>query len=361
VYATGANTATRLPIGTVAQVLTVNAGATAPEWAAPASGGIGENILINGDFVISQRGTTFTSASSANNDDVYIFDRWNLLSDGNDIVDCSQVGGSSANALGSRAFAKFDIETEDKKWGIIQIIEFQNSAQLIGGSCSLSFKAARGVSDTSTLLRAGVLSWVGTADTVTSDVVNAWGAEGSNPTLVSGWTFENTPVALAELTDAWQTFEIENIAIDTANASNVAVFIWSDDMTNAVGDLVYITDVKLEKGTTCTDFIPRSMAQENLLCQRYFEKIGGAQRQDFEVAAYHAAGSNYGFTFCYVQKRVIPIGTVVGTWTVGNCGQPVIAMTGLNSAYLRTTVTATGAFYFLTEDTSNYLTFNAEL
>jgi YD repeat-containing protein len=33
IYGTGANTAARLPIGTAGQVLTVNAGATAPEWA----------------------------------------------------------------------------------------------------------------------------------------------------------------------------------------------------------------------------------------------------------------------------------------------------------------------------------------
>jgi len=274
VYGTGANTAARLPIGTATQVLTVNTGATAPEWAdatGGGGGGIGENILINGDFVISQRETTFTSVTvPANSDDTYLIDRWVLLSDGNDIVDVSQVAGSAGNALGSRAFAKFDIETEDKKWGILQIVKFDDSAQLIGGSCSLSFKAARGASDTSTLLRAAVLSWSGTADTVTSDVVSAWGNEGTSPTLVAGWTYEDGSYACG-LTDAWQTFKVEGIAIDTANTSNIAVFIWSDDKTNAVGDLVHITDVKLEKGATCTDFIPRPEGTELQLCQQYYE------------------------------------------------------------------------------------------
>jgi hypothetical protein len=39
------------------------------------------NRIINGNFAIGQRGTTF--ASSANNDDAYTLDRWYILSDGN--------------------------------------------------------------------------------------------------------------------------------------------------------------------------------------------------------------------------------------------------------------------------------------
>jgi hypothetical protein len=39
-YATAADTVTRLGIGTASQVLAVNSGATAPEWVTPASGGM---------------------------------------------------------------------------------------------------------------------------------------------------------------------------------------------------------------------------------------------------------------------------------------------------------------------------------
>ena len=40
IYATGSDTVARLPLGSAAQVLRVNAGATAPEWAAAASGAV---------------------------------------------------------------------------------------------------------------------------------------------------------------------------------------------------------------------------------------------------------------------------------------------------------------------------------
>jgi hypothetical protein len=261
-------------------------------------------VIINGNFVVAQRGITFTSGTvPLNSDDTFLLDRWVLLSDGNDIVDVSQE--TTVVPTGSAASIKLDIETEDKKWGLLQIIEAKDSAALIGGNVSLSFKAARGAGDTNTLLRAGVLSWSSTDDAVTSDVINAWGAEGTNPTLVANWTFENTPAALAELTDAWQTYKIENIAIDTASTTNVAVFIWSDDMTNAVGDLVYITDVKLAVGVLATPFVPRPFGEELELCKRYYEKIQGV--------AYGRYGAGYSsqtnLAIChigYVAKRVSP-------------------------------------------------------
>ncbi len=234
-----------------------------------------KNAIINGGMSVSQRGTTFTAATTpANSDDTYLLDRWNLLSDGNDIVDVTQV--TTPVPTGSYNAAQFDIETEDKKWGIIQILEAKDSARFIGGTVSLSFKAAMGASDTSTLLRAAVLSWSSTADTVTSDVVDAWGNEGTNPTVVANWTLENTPAALAALTADYQTFKIEGISIDTASTTNIAVFIWSDDMTNAVGDMVYITDVQLELGSVATPFEFRHFRQELALCLPYCRMYSAA-------------------------------------------------------------------------------------
>ena len=49
-----------------------------------------KNRIINGGMDIAQRGTSFTSTSSANNDDTYVLDRFYILSDGNDIVDVTQ-------------------------------------------------------------------------------------------------------------------------------------------------------------------------------------------------------------------------------------------------------------------------------
>jgi hypothetical protein len=266
------------------------------------------NALINGCFRVAQRGTAFTAATAPlNSDDTYLLDRWVLLSDGNDIVDVTQV--TTPVPVGAYAAACFDIETEDKKWGILQILEAKDSARFIGGTVSLSFKARRGAGDTSTLLRAAVVSWSSTADTVTSDVVDAWGDEGTNPTLVANWTAENTPAALAELTDAYQTFKIEGIVIDTASTTNIAVFIWSDDKTNAVGDLVYIADVQLELSATATPFAARPIEQELALCQRYFEK-------SYAQGTAPGTATAVGATQAYLSSNNVPAGIPYGTWTV---------------------------------------------
>jgi hypothetical protein len=226
------------------------------------------NYLINGGFCIAQRGTSFTAATSPlNSDDTYLLDRWTLLSDGNDIVDVTQ--NTATVPTGSLYSCALDVETANKKFGIIQFIEQKNAARLIGGTATLSFKARKGGSNSTVgTMRAAVLSWDGTADAVTSDVVSAWGISGTNPTLVANWTYENTPADLT-LTTSFQTFSIPGISIDTASAKNIAVFLYYNNADGTVADFIYITDVQLEAGSLATEFEQLSHGAEKELCQRY--------------------------------------------------------------------------------------------
>ena len=59
VYGTGADTFTKLSLGTAGKVLTVNSGATAPEWATPAGGG-GKVLQV-----VNATTSTATSSSSS--------------------------------------------------------------------------------------------------------------------------------------------------------------------------------------------------------------------------------------------------------------------------------------------------------
>jgi hypothetical protein len=56
-----ANTNTRLGIGTAGQILTVNSGATAPEWATPAPPGGGYTLINTGGTTLSGATTTISS------------------------------------------------------------------------------------------------------------------------------------------------------------------------------------------------------------------------------------------------------------------------------------------------------------
>lgn len=238
------------------------------EYITNAAVSIGQNFIINGGFRIAQRGVSFTSATTpANSDDTYLLDRWVLLSEGNDIVDVTQE--ASVVPTGLSHAIKLEVETANKQFGILYILENKDALALVGKAVSLSFKARMAAADDNThSLKAVVLAWSSTADAVTSDVVDAWGA---TPTYVANWTAENVPDSNA-LTTSWQTFNINNISIDTASTTNVAVFIFCDQTDGVVDDAVYISAVKLEIGSSATDFIPAPIEDEISRCQRYFEK-----------------------------------------------------------------------------------------
>ena len=240
-------------------------------------GGINDNVLINGEMRIdSTLGNHTATNAFPNDDDSYPVDRWLLLSDGDDIVDLN-VTSVDGGTSGEDNYMRLDVETTAKKFGIAQIIENDNCRHMLGGSqvVSLSFEAT--VSDAAKLsdVRAAVLSWNSTADTVTSDFVNTWDAEGAGFTPATNWTLENTPVNLS-VTTSWVKYTIENISIDTASTKNIAVFIWSDNVAtnDTAGSLLKITKVKLELGSAATTFISRSLATERNMCLRHRWSLG---------------------------------------------------------------------------------------
>ena len=164
------------------------------------AGGV-ENKLINGDFSIAQRnmGAAITSTTSFNNNDTaYTLDRWKLFSESNDIVDVSQE--TSTVPTNQLHAIKLDVEGTNVKFGIAQCVENENCVGLIGQQCTLSFKAK--VSDTSKLdnIKAAIIAWNGTADAPTDDMISNWQSEGTDPSLVSNFTYENTPSNLGVTT-----------------------------------------------------------------------------------------------------------------------------------------------------------------
>ena len=253
------------------------------------------NLIINGNMAVAQRGTSFTSTDSLNNDDTYNLDRWYLLSDGNDIVDVTQSSTAPDDQLTSIAL---DVETANKKFGIAQIIENTNCTGLIGQTCTLSFKAKCSAVDKLDNIKCAIVSWDSTADSVTSDLVSAWGVEGTNPTLASDWTYENSPANL-NVTTSWATYSV-SADIDTSSTTNVGVFIWSDVTDTTAGQFIYITDVQLEAASSATDF-ERVPYQFNLMsCQRYFEICGSG----FAGGTNSGGDAVDGSLFFKVSKRI---------------------------------------------------------
>ena len=170
-----------------------------------------DNLLINSDFQVAQLGTSFTAATTpANSDDTYLLDQWVLLSDGNDIADITQDTADAPSGVGT--CIKALVATASKKFGIVQFLENKRSVNCIGDTVSVSFDAKIGAGNIKLQdIKVAVLSWSSTADSLTSDVVSAWGADGVNPTLAANWTAENVATATT-LTSSYQTVTVNAIA-----------------------------------------------------------------------------------------------------------------------------------------------------
>lgn len=230
------------------------------------------NLIINGSFNVAQRGSTFDATTTfLNSDDTYLLDQWILLSDGNDIVDVTQENGGGVS--GEDDYVRLDVETVSKKFGLLQILENYNCRDIIGDVCSLSFEAK--VTDITKLsdIRAVVLSWDSTSDTVTSDVVSAWNAEGSVITPATNWTAENVAADLG-VTASWARYTIENISIDTSSTTNVALFIYSNDVAtnDTAGIFLELTKVQIVPGAVAAPFIHRDFSEEYHFCQKFYCK-----------------------------------------------------------------------------------------
>ena len=272
-------------------------------------GGItGANALINGQFAVAQRATSFVAG--ANNDTNYTLDRWKLFSDGNDVVDVTQE--TSTVPTNRQTAIALDVETANKKFGIAQIIEQKNCVNFIGKTVTLSFQAK--VSATTNLdnIKAAIIAWDGTADTVTADMISAWGVEGTNPTLATNFTYENTPANL-NLTTSYATYSV-TASVDTASAKNIIVFIFSDVTTTSAGEFLYITDVKLEAGQAATPFEHEDIGTTLRKCQRYYYRIqeGGAY-QRFGTHQCVSSGNGYAIVHLPVSMRQKPSLHTTGT------------------------------------------------
>jgi len=251
-----------------------------------------KNLMINGDLSIAQRGLIITAATSFNNnDDSYMLDRWNLLSDGNDIVDVSRIVDIDGD---SRFAMKAVVQTINKKFAFVQYLEANDSIALRGKKLSVSFRAKTTAAKLINNIRAAIVAWDSTADVLTSDMISAWGAQGVNPTLIANWTFENTAIDFA-LSTSYQKFTIPNIDFDTAGANNLALIIWVDDTDAASGDELILKEIQVEQNKVVTEFEVLPFKTRLDICLRYFQKSFGLDvtpAQGVGAGAISAAGNN---------------------------------------------------------------------
>jgi hypothetical protein len=257
-----------------AGVLTSDGGGVYSWGAGGAAANTNPNLIINGSAQINQRVNCTSTSTYANDDFGLSLDHVTLVSDGNNACDVIQNTAERPDG-GSHCFELLT-QTDDVKFGLLFPLDKGISAELFSAAddrkCSIQFKykATAGVQN----IRAQVLSYTGATPDQLVDPISDWqaGTADIDPTYVATWTPNNTGVQIATTTD-WQTYTLENVAMDTAGAVNVALLIHVADIDlDQPTDIIYIADVHMNEGATISTYVRPTRRQEYDDCIRYFQK-----------------------------------------------------------------------------------------
>jgi hypothetical protein len=237
---------------------------TAIDQSGAVLGGARRNRLFNGGFVVNQRGIT------APTDDTYVFDRWYVLTQSNAIT----VGQQTAQEAGqSRNIRLTQSDASAQRMGLAQIVPSTDSVDLRSVICSLQ---ARVRISNSQAIRFAILEWTGTADSVTSDVVNDWTSTTytagnffvSSVAVVTDGTITPSSATWSGLSSNAQTNPVRGTP--SASANNLIVFIWTNG-TAAQNVTLDIANVQMERGATSTLFEYNSFTDALADCQAFFQ------------------------------------------------------------------------------------------
>ena len=185
---------------------------------------LNDNLIIGGDFSTNpwQRGTSFKSIGN----NTYTADRFRLFAQGNCTVVKDGIWLKTTILSGNTG-----VNTQ------ATILEIPDS--MLGETVTLSFYAKSSENVSSQI-------WIWAGNVITQQIANKTINIDITPQLYS------------------ITFKIPE------SLTNNYLYIWFTRLANLPGVSVWIAKCKLELGNIATQYVPRTIGEELLLCQRYF-------------------------------------------------------------------------------------------
>ena len=253
----------------------------------PSSGTLSSrNKLINGNFDVWQRGTSFSSTVSGAS--AYTADRW-------------KAGGGTSTTVSRQAFTlgQTDVPGEPTyyaRWAITnnsQNYEFQQRIEdvrtLAGKKATISFYARL----TTGTITVGVrtVQYFGTGGSPSSSVIVSAGT----PSLTSSWQ------------KFTYTIDIPSISGKTLGSDNNHSLWVGFQVSDTNTGTIEIAQFQVEEGSVATPFERRSYGDELERCERYFQLV-----DSFTATGY---GSGVGISMALVfrkQMRASPSLSVTG-------------------------------------------------
>jgi len=338
--------------------------AIADSWLNNGYNSLYRQALINGNFDVWQRGTSFASQATVASG--YAADRWHFYrTSGTGEATLSRQTASLNGSLYSCRVQRDNGSSTTQNTFLSYSMESGDSIKLRGYKLTLSFWAKCGAnySASSSIMVSNIISGTGTDQNVLSGFTNA-ATEG---------TANNT------LTTSWQKFVITttNVIADTKTQLGIQ-FYMTPTGTAGAADYFEIAQVQLCAGNVALPFMPKSYEEELRACQRFCIALTNYDQTAGPVAFGVAATTTIALVTLTLpnELRSTPVITATATdWQLSDAvNAPVdlseIAMQGTASTRLtpqiRCTVasglTANRPYYLVADGTANRLMiFSAEL
>jgi len=290
---------------------------------APASSYMFRNKVINGNFDVWQRDTSFTISNSTNS---YSADRWRFVGTNftGTLTRENFNPGQTDVPYNPDYFAKWTVTTNPAA-NIVFAQYVENVRTLAGKTATLSL-------------------YLKSSSTIAADSLQIRYRQ--QTTGQAGGTVSNVSTAIGEITTSWQKFTFQlNIpsltgaTLGESNASYLAIEILSPTAHTSAFDLS-IAQVQLEEGPVATPFEHRPYGLELNLCRRYFEK----GKNSYCSTGYHTSYIRSGQPFL-VEKRVNP--TVIFIGTKNSAGGAVTISSASSSTHLGWQADGVGTSYGL--------------
>jgi len=359
IAATANDTPARLAVGTNGQVLTADSTAsTGLAWATPSTGSqfvAGKNKIINGDFGVWQRGTTFTNPS----DGTYIVDRWVVDSGGGTN---STITRQTTGAPASTRYIARIAQTATANKTIAQLLETSTTAFLWGQTVVASVYLRRNATQTGDV---GL-------NVYKSSTVDA--SRGATWTSIGSVTVSNATLPTGTTSADWYRATV-SFSVPNDGTANSLKFTVGDAANNPNGAYWEMANAQLEIGSTATSFqtATGSVQGELAACQRYYwrQPLGNNN-------SYLGIGTGFSTTValitCYspVQMRTIPTvidySTLAVSDSVSGAALTALAFNNAGTSTIGLTATVASGLtqyrpYVLKENNSSsaYVGFGAEL
>jgi hypothetical protein len=293
------------------------------------------NLLINGDFQVNQRGTSFSNLTS-----LYTSDRWMSYAtgDGGTLPNVTHLTNLNDTIISDDTVCKF------------YRMNFDGSGVNLGTGWQVGIRH---------LIDSGTRKYCGTGKKLTlsfyarSNILNKKMSVGYYQSYGTGGSPSaneySVPTSFS-LSSSWQRFSytIDTYTLDgktfgTNSNDLIGILIrvgwgttsvsgWPTSEPLSAG-YVDIAKVKLEPGSVTTPFVPRLYAEELAYCQRYFRIIGGIFSAFFDSSS--------------VIRVQVPLAFPMRT--IATLSGGLISFIMYGSAYLTPTVTSMALNSYLNE------------